>query len=98
MRRLWILIVLMMCGIGLLAYNHAARKPLNEVEVKAIGQAYLDSHVPEWKAEYTLPPKVIDRGSYWEYTFALPANTVGGTPVVYIDKQTRQVTKMFHEQ
>jgi hypothetical protein len=67
-------------------------------EIKQIGQRFLDKNAPLWADEYKLPSTVIDHETYWEYTFLLPAGMVGGTPVVYIDKRTLQVTKMFHEQ
>jgi hypothetical protein len=80
------------------ALREAPPRQLTVDEVKTIGQRFLDENAPLWTDEYKLPSTVIDHGDFWEYTFLLPAGTLGGTPVVYIDKRTLQVTKMFHEQ
>ena len=68
---------------------------LRDDQIKIIGQQYLDGHYPQWKDEYSLPSVVIDHGDYWEYTFDLSSGTIGGTPVVYIDKNSLKVTKVF---
>jgi hypothetical protein len=81
-----------------LAGTDRTRRQISADEGKRIGQKYFDEHAPQWKDEYARPSTVIDHGDYWEYTFPLPVGMVGGSPVVYIDKRTLQVTKMFHEQ
>ena len=35
---------------------------------------------------------VHDEGAAWRVTYELPEGYVGGTPIIYVDKRTRQVT------
>ena len=66
-----------------------------------IGARYLREHYPDWakdEADSHHPEVLLDRGTYWEYTFELPANVIGGVPVVEIDKQTLKVLKAYHTQ
>jgi hypothetical protein len=64
-----------------------------------ISRAYLKEHHPDWVQEtYDLPSKITDEGAYWEVRFELPANMVGGTPVIQVAKDGLVVLKAFHEQ
>jgi hypothetical protein len=45
-----------------------------------------------------LQPVISEKGQLWELTYALPAGTLGGTPVVTIDKGTCAVVSVRHEQ
>ncbi len=56
-----------------------------------------DKH-PEWKSELSHAPVVEDKGLYWEISFELPELTLGGVPVVEIDKTSKKVTRAYHTQ
>ncbi len=71
---------------------------VNDEQLILVAKDYITQHRPEWQSELGLPPLVTDKGSYWEVTFALPPDTLGGTPVVHIDKQSVKVTKCYHTQ
>jgi hypothetical protein len=45
-----------------------------------------------------LKPVVFERGDLWELSYELPPGTLGGTPIITIDKRTCKVVKAIHEQ
>jgi hypothetical protein len=57
-----------------------------------IAQAYIREKRPDWDRALRLRPVVVDRGTRWQVTF-----DPGGSPVIMIDKQTRQVVDAFSQ-
>lgn len=41
---------------------------------------------------------VKDAGDYWEATYELPEDMIGGAPVLIIDKRTKEVIRSFRTQ
>lgn len=70
----------------------------DDQELVRIAKNYLGEHRPEWADVDHLQPRVTERPDRWEVTWDLPPNVLGGTPVVYIDKDTREVTEVYHTQ
>ena len=45
-----------------------------------------------------LPARVTRYPDHWEVTWVLPPDTMGGTPTVWLDRETLEVTKVvFHQ-
>jgi hypothetical protein len=73
-------------------------KTLNE-RLLSIARSYLQRNHPDWVSEtLELPSRITDKGDCWEVTFDLPKDTVGGTPVILVEKTTFRVIKAYHEQ
>jgi hypothetical protein len=45
-----------------------------------------------------LKPFISDSGNLWELTYELPRGTLGGTPIITIDKRTCRVIRAEHSQ
>ena len=71
---------------------------MSNEEVFQIAAQYIEKFHPDWKEELGFPHKVADHGDYWLVTFALPPHMQGGAPVLHVDKQSRRVVQVFHEQ
>ena len=69
-----------------------------DAELVTIATAHLQRHRPEWADVDHLSPKIIVHADHWEVTWRLPPDTLGGTPVVRIDKDTLEVTQAYHTQ
>ena len=67
-------------------------------ELLSTARAYVAENHPEWLDDFKLPPKVLDRGEYWEVTFLLPKDVAGGVPVVLITKVDGKVLRAYHTQ
>ena len=63
-----------------------------------IAKQHIKEQHPTWPDPKGLPPKVTDKGEYWEVTFELPSDTQGGVPIVGIDKETLKVLRARHTQ
>ncbi len=67
--------------------------------IARVANEYIAAHFPEWPPpDPDWKPEVLDHGTFWEFRYILPRNTIGGGPVVLVDKQTMKVTKAYHEQ
>jgi hypothetical protein len=71
---------------------------MEEKALLQIAQKYLSQHRPEWNEVSDLQPRIIEHDDYWKVTWDLPPNMMGGTPVLHIDKSTREVIEAYHEQ
>lgn len=80
------------------ACSMAAEKPMTtESELVAIAGEYVATHYPDFDSSRT-KPVVKDLGSKWEVSYVLPQDTLGGTPVVEIDKGSSKVLRAYHTQ
>ena len=64
----------------------------------AIAKAHIEAHYPAWTNSFKLPPRFLERSNRWVVTFDLPENTLGGVPVVEIDKANLMVLRCYHSQ
>ena len=71
---------------------------MNNEKLIALAKSFILENRSEWKSELSLPAKVEDKGAHWEVSFELPDFTLGGTPVIEIDKTSNTVTKAYHTQ
>lgn len=69
----------------------------NEELIQRAKEAIIVAH-PEWQSELSLPPVVEDKGAYWEVSFELPELTLGGVPVVEIEKHSMKIARVYHTQ
>jgi hypothetical protein len=65
--------------------------------VMRVAERYVAAHYPNFDTLKN-PPFVHDRGDTWEVGYELPAETIGGTPVIIIEKKTLKVLRSFHTQ
>ena len=75
---------------------------LNE-KLISIAKNQINKKRPEWSDKLKRTPQVIDKADYWIITFPLPQPkedviVTGGAPVVWIDKKTMEVTRLYHTQ
>lgn len=77
----------------------AAERSLSSAETAAVSAArdYVATHFPEFDTVKN-PPLVHDNGDTWEVEYELPKGTLGGTPVIVIDKKTLEVLRSSHTQ
>jgi len=84
---------------------------LGLVACAAFGDSHMDDKatvikvaekfVSEWHADYdTTNRKLVieDKGEYWEAYYELPEDMNGGSPVMIIDKRTKEVIRSFRTQ
>ncbi len=63
-----------------------------------LAKVFIAEKHPEWQSELSYQPIVEDKGAHWEISFELPELTLGGVPVVEIDKALKRVTQAYHTQ
>jgi len=71
---------------------------VNREELLAITRNYVMEKFPRSVSSLELPMIVCDHDDYWEVTFKLPDQTLGGVPVVHISKDSKAVIKGYHTQ
>jgi len=69
-----------------------------KAELVKLARHHVLTHRPEWREKLALEPCVTENATQYQVTWLLPAGTIGGTPVVIIDKQTRAVVGAYHTQ
>jgi hypothetical protein len=74
-----------------------ASQESKECLVARIAERYIALHYPDFDSIRT-PPIVHDKGTFWEVEYQLPEGTIGGTPVVLIDKATLRVIRAYRTQ
>jgi hypothetical protein len=53
---------------------------------------------PEWSDALDLPPRVTEIDDTFRVSFKLPADTIGGTPVIVLRKKDLAVVSVHHSQ
>lgn len=74
-------------------------RTMNEKQDEAIaaGRAYVKKQFPDF-VEDRKTPVVTDAGENWEFTYELPADMLGGAPVVLLAKRDLSVVKSYRTQ
>ena len=67
-------------------------------ELLKITRDYLQKEQPTWVKSLDLPPIITEHQDYWEVSFKLPDDMIGGVPVVEVDKASFRVRKAYHTQ
>src|SRR5262245_27409006 len=67
----------------------------SECTVARVAERYLAVHFPHFDSVRS-PPKILDKGKVWEVYYELPARSLGGTPIIIIDKVTLKVIEAYH--
>lgn len=62
-----------------------------------VAREYIAKRYPTFDAA-GLEPVVSETEKFWEITYELPKGTLGGAPVITIDKQTCKVVRAQHSQ
>jgi hypothetical protein len=62
-----------------------------------VGKAFGKQKFPDFSVERKTPV-VHDKGENWEFTYELPADMLGGSPVVIIRKSDLSVKEFFRYQ
>ncbi len=63
----------------------------------AAGRDYVRKKFPDF-VEDRKTPVVTDKGDSWEFTYELPADMLGGAPVVVLSKADLSVVKAYRTQ
>ena len=71
---------------------------MTNAQLIQVAKAFIAEKHPEWKSSLSLPTAVRDKGACWEVSFEIPELTLGGAPVVEIDKKSKTVTRAYHTQ
>jgi hypothetical protein len=69
----------------------------SHAKVMEVGKAFVKQKFPDFSEERK-KPVVHDKGESWEFTYELPADMLGGAPVVVIKKSDMSVTRSFRYQ
>jgi hypothetical protein len=62
-----------------------------------VGKAFVKQKFPDFSVERK-KPVIQDKGENWEFTYELPADMLGGSPVVIIRKSDLSVKEYFRYQ
>jgi len=74
-------------------------EPVSDAKLVQIAEQHIAQNFPTWPTDHReLAPAVTDKGDYWEVTYLMPKERIGGVPVVHIDKKTLQVIEAYHTQ
>jgi hypothetical protein len=76
----------------------AARGRKSKATLVELARHYILTQRPEWKEKLAREARVTETATQFEVTWSLPADTIGGVPVVIIDKRTGRVVKAYHTQ
>lgn len=85
---------------GLLFNDLRANEPkMNEDELKVvqIARDYVAARWPNFDLAGS-PPIIKSTGELWQVWYQLPEGSLGGTPVLLIDKKSLKVLRAHHEQ
>jgi len=69
----------------------------SECTVARVAERHIAVRYPEFDSVKN-SPLVEDKEQTWQVRYELPKGTLGGTPVVIIEKGTLKVLRSFHEQ
>jgi hypothetical protein len=76
----------------------ADHKMLNpKCNMLKIAEEAIVKHFPSFYPT-SLKKIISDKGNSWELTYELPADALGGVPIVTIDKKTCKVIRVEHTQ
>ena len=68
-----------------------------ECTVKRVAERHIAIHYPDFDS-IKYPPIVRDDGTIWTVHYQLPAGTIGGTPVIEIEKGSFKVLRAYRTQ
>ena len=92
--------VFCLVATGFLLNDLRANEPkMNEDElgVVQIARDYVAARWPNFDLAGS-PPIIKSRGELWQVWYQLPEGSLGGTPVLLIDKKSLKVLRAHHEQ
>lgn len=96
-------VVMLMIFCGCATDPTQAQVTMLDRTLLRIAKEHILKNRPEWGYEIDHPYSVRDKGSYWEVVFSLPAPkdgelVLGGVPVVWIEKESMKVIRLYHTQ
>jgi len=68
-----------------------------ECTVTRVAERYIAVHYPDFDSMKN-PPIVRDDGTIWIVHYQLPTGTIGGTPVIEIEKSSFEVLRAYRTQ
>ena len=87
------------------SFPNSSNNPQNMIneQLISIAKKQIIQERPEWVAKLKRQPQISDKGHYWEIVFLLPQPKdgtfiLGGSPIVWIDKETMKVIRLYHTQ
>lgn len=65
--------------------------------IMRVAEGYIATHYPDFDGS-NFKSIIQDKEDIWEVTYELPELTLGGVPVILIDKKTMEVVSGYHTQ
>ena len=78
-----------------LVTGHTMAQP--QCDFFGIAQQFIAERYPTFDS-MGLPPIISETDSFWELTYALPRGTLGGVPIITIDKRICKIVRAVHSQ
>lgn len=66
-------------------------------DVIVMAQKAISETFPEFRSGERAP-EIIDQGEEWKFIYNLSDGSLGGSPVVIIDKKTKKIIKIYRTQ
>ena len=66
-------------------------------DVLQVAQEYIAKRFPSFDVT-RFKPVISEQGSFTEVTYELPKGTLGGVPIMVVDRKTCRVIKAIHSQ
>lgn len=87
-----ILSLIISCSSG------GGKTDISRKELMKIAEEYIRIKYPNSIDDLKLKSIITDNSNYYIVTFKLPEDSLGGVPVIYIDKVKGKVIKAYHTQ
>jgi hypothetical protein len=71
--------------------------PQSQCDFLGIAQRFIAQRYPNFDST-GLRPTISETDSLWELTYELPRGTLGGVPIITIDKRSCQIVRAEHSQ
>jgi NTF2 fold immunity protein len=78
-----------------LSVNKTMSEP--RCDMLKIAEEYISARYPSFDSK-GLQRIISEKGNLWELTYEMPETSLGGVPIITIDKRTCQVVRAIHTQ
>ena len=83
--------------IAILTSTTGKAMPKPKCDMLKIAEEYLSQRFPSFDPA-GFKRVITEKGNLWQLTYDVPENTLGGVPIVTIDKRTCKVVRAVHTQ
>src|SRR3989338_4073315 len=95
-KRIFRYILALVLGLTVIACSNlkAEQMTAKEREALSVGEKFVAGRYADFDKR-NKTPVLKDGGDYWEFTYELPEDMIGGAPVAIIYKRSMQVIRSF---